>query len=274
MASNAPLRRLASLALGVALLGVPAFARAQSCHRVVMPEGVAQDAHPPHRLELGVGVLGAAIDGGDYQGALLGAVWQRDWASLALSLPLYRLHQGSTRVIGPGDLAVQGQARVLGDARFGAGILAGAGLPTGNATDRLGMGHVMAMGGLFGNAPLAALDLLASVTLAGALLSDESQHSHAHAHVLGGPLVNPMNRLEVGGALQASLALADALDVYALGLLAVPIVKRGTSRVEAGPGARLALGAWSLDAELQFGLLGHPFQVRALAGAAYAFELP
>jgi hypothetical protein len=257
-------------------LGGALPAQGQSCHRV--PELESGDHAPDgHGLQVALAFEAASIEDGDYQGALSSVLWNRDWAGAAITLPVYRLRRGDETVVGLGDLVVQGHARLVGDARGGAGLTAGIGLPTGSAEDGLGMGHVMVLGGAFGVWQPRPFGFLLSVLLARSLGehdADEHEHDADSGPSAGARVVDPMNFSEIGSMLRAAVAVTDELSVYALGLVAVPVFEPGVTRVQAGPGAQLSLGAWLLGAELQFGIAGDPFEVRALVSAGLGFDVP
>jgi hypothetical protein len=229
----------------------------------------SQPASAGHVLQLMLAVEAASVDGGDYQGLSLSTSWHYQWASAALTLPVYRLRLGDNDVLGLGDVTLQAHARFVQTSHVEAGLTAAVGLPTGEYRDGLGMGHVMAMAGGFARAELQPVSLLASVLLAKSLGATAGLGAHVE-HALG-RVVNPMSSFELGSMLRASIALGRGVSAYAVALLALPIVDSGVTRLEVGPGARLALGALWLNAEIQFGLAGDPFGVRTVVAAGYQF---
>jgi hypothetical protein len=81
-----------------------------------------------------------------------------------------------------------------------------------------------------------------------------------------------MNPFELGAALRPTLAFGRTFALYAIALLAVPIVDDGVERAAAGPGARVMLDGWVLTAELQLGIVGDPFDVKGVLSAGYVLS--
>lgn len=256
-------------------LGGTRAGSAQTCHHEPGLDERASSTHhaaPQHQLALGIAALGARIDGGDYQGLALSTWWRYDRFGASLSLPGYRLRHGGVTSWGPGDLMLHAHVRLLSSDAAAAGVSVGVGLPTGDPELGLGMGHVMPMGGLYGSVALAPVDLLATVSVAKSL-GKHGPHLHHHASASFGSLVDPMNGFEFATSLRASVALSERFAIFGGGMLAVPLEKPGVTRADAGPGARLMLEAFSLAAEVRFGLAGDPFDVRAQLEATYALSL-
>ena len=214
----------------------------------------------PHHLEATLAVEGALIEGGSYQGLAPSVSWHHGRFGAFVVVPGYRLARDEMDpVVGLGDVVVQANARVLGGARWQAGAIAAVGLPTGDADDGLGMGHVMAMPGLWAAVTPGRATLLVSATVGKSLGADEHAHHAGHA----GPIVNPMNAFELGGTARASLAVAPSLSIHALGLVGVPL-DDGVTRAAAGAGARWRRASWSVGTEVQLGVAGDPFTTRAI----------
>jgi hypothetical protein len=208
-------------------------------------------------------VEGAQVEGGAYQGVAPSLSWHRGRFGGFVVAPLYRLERyAMDPVLGPGDVVVQGHARVVGGQRWQAGALAAIGLPTGDADDHLGMGHVMLMPGLWATATRGRASLLVSTMVGRGVGGDE------HAEHGSGPVVSPMNRFELGGTVRASLAVAPSLAVHALGLVGVPL-DDGVTRAAVGAGAKWRRGDWSLGADAQLGVAGDPFTTRAVLAIAH-----
>ena len=139
----------------------PASARADH-HGMAMSHG-----EDPSAFGASVALLAASFDTmyyvGDYQGVLPSASWSSGWFVGGASLPYYRIRENGLETYGPGDLVINGQARLLdrqlctpfgsaarpgeaGACDRGAlqgGVMMAVSFPTGNSLAGLGMGHDM-----------------------------------------------------------------------------------------------------------------------------------
>lgn len=266
--------RSGALLLIFAALAAPRPAAAQLCHlgpldadvHVEHEHGDHHHGPPPHHVEAEVTVDGGLLDGAAYQGVQPSLSWHRGRFGAYVAAPVYRLApDAGDAVYGPGDPLLQAHARLLGGRTRRAGVLAAVVLPLGSADDGLGMGHVMAMPGVWATARAGRASGLVSASLGKSLGGDD-----AHAHHMHGPMIDPMNPFEVGGAARGAVALTSSLEVHALALAAAPIGD-GVFRAAAGGGSTYRAGAWDVTGEAQVGLAGDPFRVRALLSLGHTF---
>jgi hypothetical protein len=145
------------------------------------------------------------------------------------------------------------------------------GFPTGRSEDGFGMGHAMAMPGLWGMVRSGRSTTVVTAVV-GKRIGDDGHDAHAdhHAHHMHELSVNPMNPFEIGGTLRTAVELARGVDVHAIGLVAQPIGD-GTFRAAAGGGVGLGDRKWTVSGEAQLGLAGDPFRLRSLLSIARAF---
>jgi hypothetical protein len=270
--------RLTAIAFAVCL--APGVARAQLCH--TGPVGHDEPAHDrdhhhahhhhgdhhqegaPHHLEASLAVEGAQIEGGAYQGVAPSLRWHHGRIGAFVVVPAYRLERDAMApVLGLGDVLVQGQARIVGSGRWQAGAAVALGLPTGEAADGLGMGHLMVMPGAWVTVTRGRAGVQLSTTVGRGFGGGE------HAHHGPGSVVNPMNRFELGGTARASLAVAPSLTIHAVGMVGLPL-DDGITRAAAGTGARWRRRAWSLGAEVQLGVAGDPFTTRGIVSLGHS----
>jgi len=246
-------------------------AHAQHEHHHGSGQTPAHDPHAHHDgdVEAGVAVEGAALEGGSFQGIAPTLAWTPGRFGARVVVPAYHLEHGGDDAVGLGDVIVTGHLRVLGGEGWATGVIVAAGLPTGDADDGLGMGHVMVMPSAF----LAAQRGRGSLTAhlgAGKSLGEPGEHAHAMHGAAPGSLVAPMNAFELGGSLRAGLQVARALGVHATGGIAVP-VGDGETRATGGGGARWRVRDADVGIEVHLPLIGDPFRVRAVADLAYRF---
>jgi hypothetical protein len=267
--------RLVALIAGLAALAAARPASGQLCHAPALPPASAAGAdHAGHghhgdgprlHVEAAVAVDAQRLTGGtDVQGVTPWLHAARGRLALRVAVPTYRIDRdaGPGAVVGPGDVAVQGTADLLAGAGWRAGVALGAGLPTGSRDDGLGMGHLMFMPGLWAAAQPGRWRLAGSLSLGASVeAGDGDGHDHHHGHTVS--VVNPMNRREVGGSLRAGHAPGRHLEMYALAVGAAPIGD-GVARAAVGAGARWQVGAWSVGAEADAGVVGRPFIARGV----------
>ncbi len=203
---------------------------------------------------------------GDYQGIVAGGSFTLDRYAVTASLPAYRLVKNGARHHGPGDLMVHGHVAIVRREHAQIGVAVGVSTPTGSRRDGLGMGHVMAMPGLWGRGALAGLTVAASFGYGRAFGADADAHQHG-----AGPLVDPMNFEELTWSVDASRAVARALALGAFSNGAVSLDDGGRDRVIGGVRATWIEGRVSTRADLQLGLAGDPFNVRGVVETAVMF---
>ena len=196
---------------------------------------------------------------GDYRAVRAGLSYSFNRYSLRVSLPYYWLTRNGLDSQGIGDLQIDPRVRLLQskDQTWSAGITLNTTLPTGDAHDQLGMGHVMPMPGFwllvaqdqwFGQAQFAYGKALA-----------KAGGSHHHA---GGPapLVQPMNASEI----DASLAIGRNYGEYlrfrggAYGAVAVHD-DAGQARLVGFGATDLILGGFDVGLEVHLAAIGTPF---------------
>lgn len=251
------------LACGAVLVALTSGARAQSCH--------AGSPWPASATTLRASVGGSfgaydnAVGSGNYQGvsASLGA--KHPWLSLQLTLPLYRLVYGTQTVHGPGDLGVDGRATVYrssGD-EVALGAMVGAMIPTGDKDKSLGMGHVMLMPGAWAELRSGRWSSALELSFTGAI-GASGGHDHGGLSAQG-PLVDPMNRYEVGHSARLSYEALTDLQVFGRLLGAVPAwTAEGQAREMVGAGVQAVVQMFDASAEVQVPIVGDPFTARLL----------
>ena len=264
---------IACAAVAAALLVVPRLAAAQHCH-------IPDVGGKPAVHEAGWWLRGSttALAGSadivgeprDYEG--LGVAVQAGTGRLSgrLYLPAYRVSDAG---VGIGDVGVAANADLVPhSAPLRAGVALSLTLPSGNADDGRGMGHVMVAGGPWLRADRGRVRALASVTLASAV-GDESQHlAHRHGSTAGWPLVDPMNPREVVTVARAMAVLVPGgLDAGAQITYAAPVMLEGETRVIGSVVAEHNFGRYGLQFMLETPLVGDPFVARALLELSYRF---
>jgi hypothetical protein len=242
----------------------------------------AQPCHEPPPLEhRGVG-LRAAVGAeyatfrteryeGDYKGASLSLQWDNPWARLRAVLPAYRIERNGLASTGVGDLLLEGRVPVVrteGDELAG-GVVLSASLPTCDADHDLGMGHVMAMPGLWLMwAPTRAF-VSAQVNYGRAFDGGGSGH---HNHAGPRPIVNPMNRSEIGASLTAGYTVHELVRVRAGAYGATPVSdSEGEGRAAALAGVDLLVGPFDFALEGHLPLAGDPFLAKGVVTAGVRF---
>jgi hypothetical protein len=269
------------LIAGLATLAAARPASGQLCHAPALPPGAADHAdHAGHGhhgdgprldVEAAVAVDAQRLTGGaDVQGVTPSVHAARGRLGLRVTVPTYRIDRDADgAVAGLGDVALQGTADLLAGAGWRAGVALGAGLPTGSRDDGLGMGHLMVMPGVWAAAQPGQWRFTGSLSLGASVQpGDGDGHDHHHGHTVS--VVNPMNRREVGASLRAGRAPVRHLELYGLAVGAAPIGD-GVTRAAVGAGARWQVGAWSVGAEADAGVIGRPFIARGVLDLARHF---
>ena len=257
------MRRLGIVIASIALLSVAPFsAHAQSCH--------ATSLRPTSGLTYRVALSSAfanfttATTRGEYQGLFVNASVSHPWFMVEAALPMYRIAQTGSHAYGFGDVAVNARGHLYRseDGEFIAGPELAATLPTGSASDNLGMGHVMLMPGAFLAWQSQDITLLAQLAY-GRAVGGGASHEH---HAMGpAPIVNPMNKSELTHAFGVSYAVRPILRVTARWLGAVTVADHsGEPRQIIAPGLQLISGAFDAAIELQVPVVGEPFKTRTL----------
>ena len=212
---------------------------------------------------------------GDYQGLAPTIGLYHPRVALVALLPAYRLTRNGRAVYGLGDLALALRVPVPAFTRggFAAGFGLAATLPTGQARDDLGMGHVMLMPELWYAHQRERIQLTGTFGFARALTAAGSgAHNHGPR-----PIVNPMNLSEIDASFNAFLRVHPNLWIKLGAFGAAPvgaINPHGLTRLVVGSGLMLTLRRLELSAELQAPLAGAPFLARGVIQVGHRFELP
>jgi len=230
--------------------------------------GMASRSGSENRFQAGVGLVAAHYDSmfyvGDYEGVVSSVAYTRGRASVSVSLPVYSLQANGLRRSGLGDVMAMGRAMLLGDDRWHAGISLGAMAPTGDDIGGLGMGHAMAMSAGFAGWRSGRLAAGTSFGFARALGSVD------HVHGMW-PLVEPMNMSELTWSGYGALAFDHHVETTVHLSAGIPVGIEGVGRLFGGLRAAWNHDRVSTGLDLQTGLVGDPFQVRAIVDTAVRF---
>ena len=244
-------------------LGLSRVAWAQLCHAPPPEEPKPLGLHA--RVSAEVATYATPRFEGEYQGVAIEAGWSHRWVQARVVLPGYRVLANGAQYVGVGDVLLDARvpfARTDDDALI-AGVELAATLPTGDRSHQLGMGHVMAMPGLW--AAWRASGAFAQVQASyGRALVDMGSNEHA----LHGPspVVNPMNLSELEVALSGGVSVHARLRLRAGAYGAVPIASpNGAPRASAFLGVDVGALEWlDVGVEGHVPLLGTAFQMKAL----------
>jgi hypothetical protein len=255
------------LALVALLVALPRVAEAQLCHLGPLDvDSSGEHAHhTQHHVEATLTFDAATLEHGAYQGVVPSLGWHHGRVGAYVAVPGYRVeHDVGFDAVGLADLTLQAHARVAEAGPWRGGLVLAASLPTGDADDGLGMGHLMLMPGVWNSVSAGRWSALATVVVGKAAGGDDE---HRHMHTV---TVNPMNPFEVSGTARVAAALARTVEVHGLATVAEPIGE-GTRRAAVGGGATYRTHQWDLGAELQLGVAGDPFTARALVALGHRF---
>lgn len=259
--------------LGVLVLAAsPAIAWAEHDHAHMQHDeapapGDARDV----RITGMFGVVAASYSNtlyaGDYQGVRLGLGVARGPFEVGLELPAYRLRKNGLLLRGIGDVGVHASWSALQRPHGAVGIAAMAGIPTGNATDGLGMGHLMLMGHVYGTWTAGRTTLTGAVGYARALGSASEHANHG-----GGtwPLVDPMTTSELTASASVARALGASLSAGAGVTYAEPL-DLGERRLVVEAGLGWHRGRYGGRGTFAAGVMGEPFDLRGMMSATAAF---
>jgi hypothetical protein len=194
----------------------------------------------------------------------LGANWSR-WQARGW-LGAFQLDHNGTIDQGVGDAGLELRATVWRRddmaVPFALGPALALTLPTGDADSGFGMGHTMAIPGLWWSLPGSRLRAGGALAY-GRALADPEGHHHGT-----GPIIDPMNRSELMTSAGIDLALAWQLRGQLTASYAHPLVDDGTARGTGGVGLLWTGQRLRVNATVQLPLVGDPFQVRTVIGAA------
>ena len=253
----------------LAVLATAGDARADH-HGMAMDSGEAEHSS----LSANVSVLAASFSpsqsedmfyGGNYQGVIAGGTWTVGPFSSGASWSYYRLLRNGAEAYGKGDLVLHGQAAWLTRPEAQAGVMLAASVPTGSEMAGFGMGHAMLMPATYAAWRVGPTVLAASFGYSRALSTGDHVHGMA-------PLVEPMNMSELSWSASGDVAVGAGVRAGARASGGIPVGSlQGTERVIAA--LRVAWGSGRVDtaAELQAGLVGDPFNLRAVVSTALRF---
>lgn len=224
---------------------------------------------PPRPFEVGLSMTAARFDqmlyGGDYAGLGVHLGAHRGRFGARIELTAYHLRKNGAAIDGIGDLAVGVDALAYQHGALATGVGLGATLPTGAPLTGLGMGHPMLMPVAWVARDGARASLGASVGWCGAVQAEPSHHTHG-----AWPLVDPMSSSELTASIHGEVTVDGPFRAVAKLLVAIPLASQPT-RMVAAIGGRWLGERSELGAELQAGLAGDPFTVRALVTSALRF---
>ena len=187
--------------------------------------------------------------------------------TVSIRVPMYRLTQSTGTQLGLGDVAVEAWLALWKKHRITFGIGLPVGLPSGNASQGLGMGNVMVMPTAYTTWHGDVVDASASVSYNAVLgmmgMSMNSDSSNTMPADLGS-LVNPMTMSELGASTRIGLHVAPSLRLVTEAALAVPLVARAEDRVVVGGGFDVVVGRVDVTAMFDAGVAGDPFGLRGV----------
>lgn len=249
------------------VVAAPAHAQHDHHHHDGAAPTAAAPAPPP--FEVGLTAVAGRFDqelyAGDYAGLTVAVGWRHGRLGVRAALPAYHLRKNGAAVDGLGDVGLAVDVVALQRGRLATGAGLSVTLPTGDMMTGLGMGHVMAMPMAWLSWSRATTTLGASAGWGGALAADASHHAHGPW-----PLVEPMTSSEIMGDVRVERALTGRLGGLIKATLAMPLQGDAT-RVTAALGARWRGPQVETGAELQAGIAGDPFTVRAVVTSAVRF---
>jgi len=267
VAARVARRTSAAIRIGLAVLlgtALPVVARAEHHHDAPHGHGASVGSSFAAGVELVAARFATMTFIGDYQGVLPSVQWSRGRFGATANVGMYRLLENGRRLHGLGDLAVSGQAVLLGRGGGHLGVAVPVSLPTGDHATGLGMGHVMVLPTVWAIWSTPRLVLGASAGY-GRALDGDTHHDHG-----AWPLVEPMNMQEVTWGVNADVPLGRVIraGVRASGGVAIGT---GQDRVAGGLRAAWVEGRVETAAELQAGIAGDPFIIRGLVETVVHF---
>ncbi len=222
----------------------------------------------PSGFGAGVSMVAASFDTmlytGNYQGIVPSLTWSNERFGLGTTVPFYRLEKNGAELYGVGDIVVHGHVTLYAHHPVHAGIVAALSVPVGNGSRGIGMGHPMLMPALFGTWMHGRFSATATAGYSRAIAGD-TDHDHGMW-----PIVEPMNVSEVtwsaGGDYMITHAVTAGLHLSG----GVP-VGNGDHRLISAARVAWGHGRLSTGGELQVGLVGDPFNLRAVISTALTF---
>lgn len=204
--------------------------------------------------------------GGDYEGVVAALRFTHDRFAVGVAVSLYRIEENGLTVFGAGDVLVHGQLTVARRAALATGAALALSVPTGDQRFGLGMGHPMVMPAAWATWNHGPHVLGASLGYSQGVATG----GHHHEDIMW-PLVDPMNSSELTWSASGELALARAWRLGARLSGGVPVATTGVTRVVAGARAVWISHRVQTELELQAGVAGDPFTLRAVAQTTVAF---
>jgi hypothetical protein len=237
---------LALVAVVVGALAAPAAAQHHHHQHDASPAGDA----PAIEVALRLDSAAAEYAGQRYRFDTLAVGGALRWRAFTLGAVQPLHHFAGEDTTGLGDPHLDAGWRFLAGAHGELGVDLGVMLPAGDAGRGLGMGHAMIMPGVVAVGGDGPWHVAARLGYARALGS-------GHHHTTAWPLVSPMNgeQVELGAVLVR--ALPHHLSVGGTADVAIPIGE-GDRLLDLAATASLALGRWSLGAQLGHGYVDHP----------------
>lgn len=208
---------------------------------------------------------------GSYQGLAVTATYSGSRVRLRSVLPAYRLTRNGLVSEGLGDLLTEGLISVVPTDMhpFSGGAVASLISPTAGTGTDLGMGHFMAIAGLWAERRTERVLVWGRVGYARALAAAGQAHAQ-HGGTTPGPIVSPMNASEFTGSLAAGYRLHEMFQMRG-GLYGAVPAGIGSARAIALAGADLVFSTLDLGVEGHVPFVGEPFTVKVvlMAGARF-----
>jgi len=223
-------------------------------------------------LTAGVSLVAAAFStmyypSGSYEGAIPSVEGSYGRVSAGVALPLYHLDANGLGGNGLGDAMIHGAATLVTSEHASFGAMAMVSVPTGDTSERFGMGAVMLMPSLWGMTTIGHVTVSASAGYSAAIggRSDVDMHGMM-------ALVDPMNMSEITWSGGAEYAIGAGVRAGARLTGGIPIADPGgVERVIAGGHVAWGRKQLQTSAEIQAGLAGDPFSIRAVISTALRF---
>ena len=254
-----------TLAWAGSLVLSPPPARADHCAPLTVTPA-ADDLHLGARLDFETARYARPLVAGSWSGLAteVSGGWDR-WQGRA-AIGAYQLDHNGVIEGGLGDAGLELRLAALRRNRDGpvpavVGPLLTVTLPTGDASGGFGMGHAMAMPGLWWSLPGDRLRA-GGVVAYGRALADPEGHHHGT-----GPILDPMNMSELLASAGVDIGLAWQLRGLLTATYAHPLVDDGAARGTGGVGLQWAGDRLRVSATVQLPLVGDAFQVRTVIGA-------
>lgn len=229
-------------------------------------------AHAPEHSAFGAGAsfvaatFSTSLYTGDYEGVIPAFEWSSRRFAAGASIGLYRIDANGRTVFGIGDVMLHAQASAVRFDHGELGGVVGVSLPTGEHVDGLGMGHLMAMPAAYASWHIGRAQVSGSFGF-GRSIGDASSHA---GHGMW-PIVDPMNTSELTWSASLDYAVAETLRVGARTSGGIAVIEPGDDRVVAAGRVLWTQGAMETAGELQVGIAGDPFKLRAVLQTALHF---